>query len=181
MMKSMNIIETTVLADLKKLYTKKVSKFEVKTFDDIQYAELPVTYLAQRFGLTPYKQRIILEKLKKTSELTIRFGQGHTRYFAFNASAPMPCYTLKKEIQTLLNSTTDTEVLNRVIKVLRDRETATKKEQELEQRIDLLLLTRQKLLDELEATSTLLIEKNQEYDALMNSFIAYKNSLKGCK
>lgn len=74
----MQYLDDLVHTDLINLYNRCVKNDMYKIMQDEKFVELPTNYLLHKFGLSPYKQRNILDRL---TDIKIHFGQARRRFF----------------------------------------------------------------------------------------------------
>lgn len=111
----MKYIENIVFKELKNLFLK--SK-DFKIINDCNYIELPISLLQDKFQLSPFQQRNILDKLQQETDLTIRLGQRRKRYFSFQDLDKKN--KIKKEINEKLKKINDINKLTKMLELMKD-------------------------------------------------------------
>lgn len=74
----MQYLDNLVHSDLVNLYNQCIKNDMYKLIQGQKFVELPTNYLLHKFGLSSYKQRNILGRLK---DIKINFGQARRRFF----------------------------------------------------------------------------------------------------
>ena len=143
----LNLEEAAFYSFLIKMCYEKYKNQEYKYFDDMIYYFVPVEDIEEKLNLTPFKQRVILNKLEKENLIKIKFGHARKRYVAISEDISMieklvfnvDIYKLKKELVSFLSDKLSS--LNK-----QDAETSKK------YLLDYMMKEKTKILDELAKT-----------------------------
>lgn len=111
--------ENVVREYLRKLFTKKIKSWEYIIYNEIRYVEIPTKTLKDEFGISPFKQRNILDSLAKQGIISVKLGQSRRRYFSLDKGETVDILNIKKQIFRKLRHISDKKILRKIEELLK--------------------------------------------------------------
>lgn len=110
--------ENIIYEYLRKLFVKKTKADEYVIYNNIRYVEISTKTLKEEFGISPFKQRNILDSLAKQNNISIKLGQARKRYFSIDKSGMVDILHIKENVLRKIKAISDKRLLEKISKLL---------------------------------------------------------------
>lgn len=113
--------ENHIYQCLAKYIKGEVSRDNYKLIEGRRFVYVPVSLMKEMFDLTAYKQRNLLVKLEECNYLTVKLGQGRTRYMSLDEPNRAALIILRKQIKQAVDKCLDPDLLESVWSLVKSK------------------------------------------------------------